>query len=292
MFVEVGRHVPPRVAVTAFVLIALLVEACGGATSASSTPTAAATASTAAVTPSATQATPSPSPSAPSTVVDPTKVLHIVAFLDSLAAMPRDGDVIGQAINTEGTWIHEHIDASMAAGDLAQYVGYFLATLSDVADGSDMTADLQALLAQRDVVAALVPGGILTPPPAANKVGDRIGFTSGGSSGNTFFLTIKAVTGFTQQYNDPAPGTKWIVADVLLEGSSGSSTVQALNFSITDSDGYVYELQGMYKEPSLPYDNTLGAGKKVRGWLTFQVPKAMKAGSIVFADSLIHFTVK
>lgn len=117
-------------------------------------------------------------------------------------------------------------------------------------------------------------------------------FTYEGDNANSFAVTIKSVVPFTQLYNDPDPGMKFIVADVLLQGMTGEGSVSALDFSITDADGYVYELQGMYKEPSLPYDNALSAGKKVRGWLTFQVPKALRAGSIVFADTTITFTVK
>jgi len=45
----------------------------------------------------------------------------------------------------------------------------------------------------------------------------------------------------------------------------------------------------MYKEPSLPFDNDVSGTTKIRGWLTFEVPKAMKAGSVVYADSTVAF---
>ena len=75
----------------------------------------------------------------------------------------------------------------------------------------------------------------------------------------------------------------------LLEGGSRESDVSPFRFTINDDAGYVYEIKGIYREPGLPYDNTLKAGKKVRGWLTFQVPKTMKTGVVAFADTTVRF---
>ena len=128
------------------------------------------------------------------------------------------------------------------------------------------------------------------PTPETRKVGDRMGYTQGDAA-NAFYMTVKAVKPYTREYLDADPGMKHITVDVLLEGSSGESQVDALDYSIGDDDGYVYELVGMSKEPSLPYDNELTKGKNVRGWLTFQVPKALKNGYVQFADTKIAFSV-
>ena len=41
----------------------------------------------------------------------------------------------------------------------------------------------------------------------------------------------------------------------------------------------------------LPYTSKLTKGKKVRGWVTFQFPKAVSKGAFTFADSIIEFTI-
>ena len=141
------------------------------------------------------------------------------------------------------------------------------------------------------LVVPITPTPTAVATPAPYRVGDQIAFTSDGGA-NAVFVTVKTVLPFVQRYNDPDPGMRYVTTDILLEGESGSSTVNALDFSMTDAAGYVYQTAAMFKDPALPYRNDLTTGRKVRGWLTWQLPKSMRSGWITYADALIAFTVK
>jgi hypothetical protein len=125
-----------------------------------------------------------------------------------------------------------------------------------------------------------------TETPGPHLVGETIAMNNGTDA---YFLTVAAVKTFAPSDPTPDAGNKYVIADIVLQGSSGSVDVSPLDFTITDDDGYVYEIDPMWKEPALPYDITLTLNKKVRGWLTFQVPKAMKAGWVVTGDTKIRF---
>ena len=108
-------------------------------------------------------------------------------------------------------------------------------------------------------------------------------------SANTAKVTIQALGTLTRSYGVPCDLGKCLTVQVLLQGISGEMQWSPSDFTITTDEGDVYETTGLYKEPSLPYDITLKAGKKVRGWLTYNVPKTLKHGFIHYADVDVKF---
>lgn len=263
----------------------------GSAAVAATTPTPAAT-----VTPVATVAV-TPSPTADTAIVR-----RIVQRLDDLAllAATGDGDMSGTWANDEGEWLTGNFVAVAETIGLETYSESVLGLLTAVAAGSDQTDAVGVLLALRDPLAATVgmsaSVAVPTPEPTATpaKVGSRLVFTSTDDDSNALYLTIVRVQTWrsTNQFLDPAAGNKFVTADVLFQGKAGEIDARAGEFTITDADGYVYDIAPMWRETSLPYDISLKKGKKVRGWLTFEVPKTLKKGWIVYAESLISFTVK
>lgn len=269
--------------------IAFLVAACGGATAPSLAEVSATPPPASTVEPTATP-TPAPTP------VDPTvPASHLVDALAQLATLSAAGADLNEWGLSEGTWLSTHLNNT----DLSRlpafkaYIDAMAVFVQALIDNADTTAPVAAVLATRNDLAALAGMPAITPTPTTtpNRVGERITLHSGDGTAD-FAVTIESVKPWSQQYNSPDAGMKYVTTDILLQGVSGSTTVDALDFQMTDAAGYVYTAAGMYREPSLPYHSDLAAGKKIRGWMTWQIPKTMKSGWITYADALIAFTVK
>jgi len=91
----------------------------------------------------------------------------------------------------------------------------------------------------------------------------------------------------TNMFIDPAKGNRFVTVEVLLKGVTGTTEdVGYLDFGIADEDGYTYDPEAAWRDPQLPYagDVKIKPGKKVRGWVTFEVPKTLKKGTITVLD--------
>lgn len=131
-----------------------------------------------------------------------------------------------------------------------------------------------------------------TPAPTASsnsyKVGDRI------KIGDEEYFTIVEVDPAVEpgEFLKPDKGNKWVAVLVEIEGiNPEGATYNPFYFSIKDGNGFEYNFSAFGKEPSLQSGNDLAPGKKVRGWVTFEVPEdatglvvSYEAG--VFADAV------
>lgn len=72
----------------------------------------------------------------------------------------------------------------------------------------------------------------------------------------------------------PDAGNKWIAALVEIEGiDPNGASYNPFYFTLRDGDGFEYNFSAFGKDPALQSSNDLKPGKKVRGWVTFEVPK-------------------
>jgi hypothetical protein len=123
-------------------------------------------------------------------------------------------------------------------------------------------------------------GSTANPAEAAPKlyhVGDTV--KAGG-----YLVTLNAIDrsdGFSEYFKAGA-GKTMLAIDITIE-STKDSGVSANQFycKLRDSQGYQYNLTVAGKDPSLGSQNDIPAGQKLRGWVTFEVPKT--ANGFVFS---------
>ena len=99
-------------------------------------------------------------------------------------------------------------------------------------------------------------------------------------------VTFGAVTAGASKYTvneirDPAParrdvdpGRRLIAIDITQQAFLADDTYNPLNFSVQDSDGYVYSRGGYADVEPRFSSGDLGRGQSVRGWVTFTVPQS------------------
>jgi hypothetical protein len=95
--------------------------------------------------------------------MNPSDVAHIVAALDELAT--AEGDQVVDWFDREAEWVTEHLDATFDENPpVSAYVDQILAALQKMGEGDlDLTAEVTAILALREAIAALAPGAVPTP---------------------------------------------------------------------------------------------------------------------------------
>jgi Domain of unknown function (DUF4352) len=84
-------------------------------------------------------------------------------------------------------------------------------------------------------------------------------------------------------------GMKMVVVEVEYSNTTTDKQINAnpTDWSVSDNEGYSYDYGSSSdtKEPSLN-DKTLNPGGKVKGWLTFEIPKANKLVKAQFRPGL------
>jgi hypothetical protein len=84
-------------------------------------------------------------------------------------------------------------------------------------------------------------------------------------------------------------GMKMVVIEVEYANSTSDKQITAnpYDWSVSDSEGFSYDYGSSSddKEPSLN-DKTLNPGGKVKGWITFEIPKANKLTKAQFKPGL------
>ena len=90
------------------------------------------------------------------------------------------------------------------------------------------------------------------------------------------------------EIRDPAPasrsldvGKRLVAVDVTQVGLQDGVSYNPLNFSVQDSEGYVYDRSGYTELDPRFGSGELSAGQKVRGWLTFEVPESAVLVSVL-----------
>lgn len=111
------------------------------------------------------------------------------------------------------------------------------------------------------------------------KIGDSV------QSGD-YVLTVHGIADNvlpeTDIYDRPKEGNKYYAVEVTVE-NKGSDVISynVIYFKLQDSEGYTYDYTGSYKEPWLGYGD-LQPGRKVRGWITFEIPKNSSNLELIF----------
>jgi hypothetical protein len=92
---------------------------------------------------------------------------------------------------------------------------------------------------------------------------------------------------------EPDAGNKFVSVLVEIEGiNPNGATYNPFFFTARGDDGFEYNFSAFGKEPQLKSSNDLGPGKKVKGWITFEVPVAAKHVTIVYAPGLFNEPVE
>jgi hypothetical protein len=116
------------------------------------------------------------------------------------------------------------------------------------------------------------------PVAAANKLGTKV------QVGTEQFITAAKTAEYKDKYLKPAKGSKYLAVLVTVEGiSSEGSSYNPLYFTVRDAEGYEYNVSLIGKEPMLGASNDLAAGKTVKGWVTFEVPKTAEGLTLVYS---------
>ena len=90
------------------------------------------------------------------------------------------------------------------------------------------------------------------------------------------------------EIRDPAPvegsldvGKRLVAVDITQVGLEDGVSYSSRNFSVQDSEGYVYDRSGYTELEPRFNSGELSAGQRVRGWVTFEVPELATLASIM-----------
>lgn len=85
------------------------------------------------------------------------------------------------------------------------------------------------------------------------------------------------------EYDKPGSGNRFVAVDVKLENAGNSSEyILTDDFTIQDSNSYVYSHEwSEAKSPELQSGN-LGKGSSLRGWVVFEVPSKASGLKLIF----------
>ena len=101
-----------------------------------------------------------------------------------------------------------------------------------------------------------------------------------------WFLTVSAPTTYTPKggYDYPSEGNKFVVIDVLHENlSDEQGSYDPANFELKDKKDYRYKRKYNGKEPVMEF-NTLPAGQKARGLITYEVPEDAEISEVLYSN--------
>jgi hypothetical protein len=89
------------------------------------------------------------------------------------------------------------------------------------------------------------------------------------------------------EYDRPEEGNKYFAVEVTVENKgSEANSYNPLDFTLQDSSGYTFEkTYTVSKEPSLS-SGDLQPGRKVRGWITFEIPKTSSNLELIYKPDI------
>ena len=74
------------------------------------------------------------------------------------------------------------------------------------------------------------------------------------------------------EYFGPDPGNRWVVIEVTQEALDKQVSGSPFDFTVQDSDGFIYDFEFGEKEPEFT-NRELAPGQRQRGFITFEVPE-------------------
>jgi hypothetical protein len=127
---------------------------------------------------------------------------------------------------------------------------------------------------------------IPTPTAVPQVVKGRIGETL---TQNGYIVTVNSAEK-SESYGDfrkAKDGFIFLAVDITIQSDKAkdvsSSVVQA---SLKDGQGFTYDSTWVGKDPQLASKNDIPKGEKVRGWVTFEVPKSAKGFTLEYEGFL------
>ena len=86
----------------------------------------------------------------------------------------------------------------------------------------------------------------------------------------------------------PEADKLWVAALVEIEGINPSgASYNPFFFKVRDEQGFEYNFAAFGKEPALKSGNDLKPGQKVKGWMTFEVLKTVKALTLIYTPGFL-----
>jgi hypothetical protein len=96
-------------------------------------------------------------------------------------------------------------------------------------------------------------------------------------------LAVKDNAAPATEYEKPDADKKLVAVQVIVDNRAGTEDidVSGLNFKVKDEDGGVYDvsLADSSDQPTLK-SGSVESGELVKGWITFELPNAVKAGKL------------
>ncbi len=120
-----------------------------------------------------------------------------------------------------------------------------------------------------------------TPTPTQEIAG--VGYYIEWTDVKVSLLEASVYTDYNE-YFGPDEGFKFVSVLVEYEALVDGVSYNPLYWKLVDSESYGYDYYFIGKEPALDSSNALMAGRKAKGWLTFQVPEAETTFYLVLSD--------
>jgi hypothetical protein len=120
-----------------------------------------------------------------------------------------------------------------------------------------------------------------TPTPTQQVAG--VGYWLQWDDMKVTLLEAKVYTDYNE-YFGPDAGYKFVSVLVEFEALQDDVSYNPLYWKVVDSQSYGYDYYFMGKEPMLDSSNSLKAGRKAKGWLTFQVPATETTFYLALSD--------
>lgn len=137
-----------------------------------------------------------------------------------------------------------------------------------------------------DAVATDAPTEVAPSATAAGayKVGDRIKLGD-----EEYFAVVEVDPAFKGDgVFKPEADKLWVAALVEIEGINPSgASYNPFFFKVRDEQGFEYNFAAFGKEPALKSGNDLKPGQKVKGWMTFEVLKTVKALTLIYTPGFL-----
>lgn len=121
-------------------------------------------------------------------------------------------------------------------------------------------------------------------PAGAYKVGDRIKLDD-----EEYFAVAEVDPAYkgTDVFK-PDADKLWVATLVEIEGiNPNGASYNPFYFKVRDGEGFEYNFAAFGKEPQLQSSNDLKPGQKVKGWMTFEVPKTAKNLTLVYTPGFL-----
>ncbi|WP_314585289.1 DUF4352 domain-containing protein [Paenibacillus terrigena] len=116
--------------------------------------------------------------------------------------------------------------------------------------------------------------------PESYKVGDAVDF-------NNLTVTLNGVRESKGKLIKPKDGKKFVVVDVTVEnkGDADKTISSLIQTAMSDGDGYSYSI-ALSDDEKASLNGNVAAGKKLRGEVTFELPKEAKELEFTFKGAL------